>query len=258
MSSYDHQQFVSCEDDMPPKLGLFNGFCTVTSIMIMLVPIHFLQRATKIVLFDGQTDRVELLFMSISMTALFFFNLFQHATGYIGPPCIDTFGCVNNLMLSTVLYKVWYNKFNGRGIIQMKRIPVPRNFTIVMISLSFALLVGGFFKVKFEQIATKSISVPIGAYVVLTMGKLSWNYSKNESEPGYWSPLNLWKSACIFAVLVVIFVELERSLCHLGSEFSRLYHSIFLHIIISIMFWCISECAFRLAEIEEEVTKKDL
>jgi len=227
--------------------------------MIMLVPIHFLQRATKIVLFDGRTDRIELLFMTISMTALFFFNLFEHATGYIGPPCIDTFGCVTNLMLSTVLYKVWYNKFNRRGIIQMKRIPVPRNFTIGMISLSFSLIVVGFVKVKFEQIATKSISGPIGAYVVLTMGKLSWNCSKKEaSESAYWSPLNLWKSACIFAVLVSIFVELERSLCHLGSEFSRLYHSIFLHIIISIMFWSISECAFRLVEIEEEVKMKDL
>lgn len=256
MSSYDHQ-FVSCEDDMPPKLGFFNGFCTVTSIVIMLVPVHFLQRATKIVLFDGRTDKIELLFMAISMTSLFFFNLFQHATGYIGPPCIDTFGCVNNLMLSTVLYKVWYNRFNMRSIIQKKRIPVPRHFTIVMISLSFTLLVVGFVKVKFEQIATKSIFGPIGAYVVLTMGKLSWNYSKKESEPGYWSPLNLWKSACIFAILVVIFVESERSLCHLGSEFSRLYHSIFLHIIIPIMFWCISECAFRLDESEEEVPKKD-
>lgn len=207
---------------------------------------------------------VEPLLCSVTLTSLFAFNLYEHQTGYIGPPCIDTFGCVNNVMLSTLLYKIRYRREQQQGQLHNTGKVTPEMFTITMTLLSLALLFVGFGKIQLEQVATRVASVPVGLYVVVTMGRLSWKKSndhimqQHNGNPTRLSMFQLWKLSCVFLIAVVVGVEVEPSLCHLSPIISRTYHSVFLHIIISALFGCVSECAFRLIENEDVRDEKKI
>jgi len=248
---------------MHHPLGLFNDACTITSVPIMAVPLYYLQRAVKKVLQGGGRDKAELLLMSTTLTALCISNLILHATGYIGPPCTDTFGCVHNVMLSALLYKIWYRR---RSRISTKRdsginfsCPTPESVTMGMIAISCLLLGAGLVNIQLEQIATNAVALPAGAYVVCTMGRMSWSVKKENSKclsSSHPCPLKIWQAACVLLFSLLFFGEMERWLCHLGPFFSRFYHSIFLHVIVSGLFWCVTGCAFCLDEIEESVSQK--
>lgn len=262
------RKFVSCEDSLDNVRGLFNCACTVTSVFIMVLPIHYLRKAViKIRQTQDETEgKTELLLMSTSLTALFSFNLYEHASGYTGPPSIDTFGCVNNLMLSTILYRLSHRERSKartkRGINEndeMWKLPSPRSFTVLMILLSGFLLIIGFDNQKTERTITNVVSSPVSMFVVYTMGWLSWNLNRKEYGNNSMMrklPLKLWKSACILAPLVMVSVEMEKRLCDIGPIVSRLYHSIYIHIVIPLLFLCVTECSFRLYDSKDECALK--
>mmetsp|Transcript_16952 Transcript_16952/g.26269 ORF Transcript_16952/g.26269 Transcript_16952/m.26269 type:complete len:271 (-) Transcript_16952:589-1401(-) len=262
MSNYA-KGFVSCEDSLPPIDGIFNYAATLTSVLMMVCPIHFLYRSIN------SRDKLgtEAMLYSIALTYLFSMNLYGHATGYIGPPCMDTCGCLMNLMLSTLVYReMWERRVNNNSKTGPKKHYVdsvllklkPTIFTMIISCISMFMYCAGFISIKLEETVTNIISPPAGIFVVYTMGRLSYedykgiDGSKQKKQNGRYSTWSLWKGAFVSTPLVVISVELEPSVCEpisIMSPFSRteaFYHAVYLHAIIATLFWLVSECAFQL------------
>ena len=86
----------------------------------MVVPVHYLTRSFRLsssisTIEQRQQQKMkpiarELVLHSITLVALFFFNFYEHMTGYVGPPSIQTFGTVNTNMLAALLYNLWWTK----------------------------------------------------------------------------------------------------------------------------------------------------
>ena len=257
-------------------------------------------------------------------------------TGYVGPPSIQTFGLVNNIMLGALLFKLCdqsrirqrkedhtlkrrnkkgenddndeVEKSNSKtkairvetGII-LNNLKQSFSFFLPLspeiVTLGSCLLSIGFLSIGFilndkkkEQNIIEISSVPVGIYVIATMGKLCWTYNNHhrdtkqqsshktsyrttttftnqKSKKKNLSLFQLWKISCISLILVLSGIGIELSICNDESKslsvkssdstltsisqilFWRLYHSIFLHSMIPILYYCISECAFRLVDI---------
>ena len=225
---------------------------------------------------------------SIALSLLFTFNLYEHMTGYTGPPSIDTFGLVSNTVLCALLYQLWWMKDcremeehrqswikdrnhdeNDLSRYNDSLFKSPKMLTNISYFLSIAFLSIGFITSKtqegetisWEEFITIPFSIPINLYVIYATGKLCWMYSIDFSHiRRYQSLFQYWKGACIFLVLTGVGVKVESVLCSLfDSEsliqhvISRGYHSIILHIIITSLFCFISEAVFRMVEIELDV-----
>ena len=60
-------EFISCEDNLPHLFGLYHPFASITSVLIMAVPLYWLRREPQ--------------FMTVALTLLFWGNLRMHMTG---------------------------------------------------------------------------------------------------------------------------------------------------------------------------------
>lgn len=247
--------------------GLFNFACTITSIIILILPIHYLRRCFRQPEKSKQPIILEQKLYSMSLLALFTFNLYEHATGYTGPPSIQTFGIVNNIMLSTLLYRIWHCQKKTEGLAMLKLCPT--RVTFLLGTLSIVLLFIGFVVgINWEDNILKVISPPVNIYVIFSTGRLSWIHDKNHDHCGVDAKkeqfqktgntiylFKLWRLACVFLILVGVGTETESKLCdyfnsrHRGNlHLSRIYHPIYLHLIITLLYYFVSECAFQLVE----------
>jgi len=241
-------------------LGLFNFACSITSVLIMAIPLKLFQQSIKKVLMNGTKNKVELLLMSITTMALFTSNLTQHTIGYSGPPSHECAGCVNTIMQSTLVYKLCYkrklliSKSDSSSVQQestkLSFYPTTDQFTIFMTLLSLMLLSVGFIDTELAGIIVDPVNGLVTLYVVSMMGYLSWKVEETGNASNLtFRPWILWKAACISLFTLIPCAELESSLCHLGPLFSRVYHSILGHSIIVLLFWCVNECLLILDEI---------
>jgi hypothetical protein len=280
------RQFASCEDDMPRSdvylLGgvggiLYNPVCCLTSVPILAVPLYVLGKAFCTTNTRGRPWMFELKLYSITQLLLFYGNLHQHWTSRIGPPCIDTLGCVNNLILSAVVYRIYYYQNHNNNKPSTTRITIitPAMATTFLMVLSIFLLGIGWYDIQWESYLTIRTAPLVGLYVVRMMGKYSYQpllylppKKKVEDKKDYYKAniessnsssrreRKLYNMALGLLVLVVTLTELERFLCPIltnnNNDFSivvkRLYHSVLLHGIITSLFWCISELAFEVVQ----------
>lgn len=267
--------FVSCEDDMVKVYGIFNFACTSTSFIILALPIRYLRRCYSRSYQSGKSRIIlEQKIYSVTLSALFVFNLYEHMTGYTGPPSIQAFGIVNNTVLSSILYRIWHsrNLKSKRDVLNLS-MPSPVVVTTLFVILSiFFLCIGLVADMDWENHILQIVSIPINIYVIFTMGRLSWSYDRGNAQHDKYdiekkgnqqqiknttSLSRLWRRACIFLVLVGVGTESESLLCDNlnsftlgGVNISRLYHPIYLHLIITTLFYYVSECAFQLVERE--------
>ena len=284
-------KIVSCEDDMTHHpYGVFNISCTITSFIIMILPLHCLRRVkmmrknynehqqqqhqqqqqqqqrdednTK--LKSSSLTLMEHLSMySIALSLLFTFNLYEHMTGYTGPPSIDSFGLVSNTVLCALLYELWWIKHcreveeyrqsikdnhgdndNGLNLSDYddydnddSLFTSPKMVTVNLYFLSILFMSIGFITSneeeedaqwkKWEKIVTEPFSIPINLYVIYATGKLCWMYSTDFSNvQRYRSLFHYWKRACIFLVLTGVGVKLEPVVCSLLDESHSLIQTV--------------------------------
>ena len=254
------RQFVSCEDDMLPiphhKLGgVYNPAATLTSIAIMYVPLAFIHRA----FFPKQQEEMvlEMKLYAMSQFLLFFGNLYQHWTGYMGPPCLDTCSCVYALMLLSLLNRVDAAAAKERKEDEESSVlRSPKQFTNLMITIALVLVSIGFHDTEMETFATMSVVPIVGFSALYRLGRLCHarrldllvfgnNNPSTAVAAATASPWTLYLTLVLLIFVVLGSAEAERFLCPYMSELGkRMYHSIYLHIIVPAHFWVMNELVF--------------
>lgn len=93
------EQFVSCEDSRDEILGLFNFWCTVSGVILLIIPFLVIRRVGS----SGQCS-ASLACWAFAFLILFLQNIYQHA---IGPPPLDsdTVSSYHAITLSLVLLR---------------------------------------------------------------------------------------------------------------------------------------------------------
>ena len=259
--------FISCEDTMPRgPFGFFNDVCTLSSVPILAVPLYFVHKALVVAPQPTHTlassQRRQLQYYTLLNLLLFLGNLIQHATGYLGPPCMDTIGCAGGLCLCAIAYQAYYQtldshlssdtSFKTKDPKHSQRYPRPWILqrlspdTVSSITTSLAVivlatpLIGG---KEREAILTKSLKPLVDLLVVVLMGWTAWTQKVCLDAKRSW---NLYRTCFGLFVSVLLFGEAEPRLCSsLNNTGKRLFHATFGHALISAMFTGVSALAFQ-------------
>ncbi|CAB9531279.1 expressed unknown protein [Seminavis robusta] len=234
-TAYD-RPFVSCEDSLPRVAGAFNFVCTVSSIAIMVVPLQLCGRFMKQSYLEA---KVYFVFLFLT----FVWNLMEHATGVLGPPCIESIGCCSNLWLTALLLRIqgWETIVN--------------EVRMVATLLSILSIMIGFWSIHAEIKAYYSIATPLVIYILSTMGRLSYD------NPVAW---RYYTWSLIPALTMAVSLPLEPSWCNLWDTDNRaraFYHGIYIHTLATVFLRNVASCVLELvdkAEKQRECIKKQL
>jgi hypothetical protein len=267
--------WLSSNDDNNSMI-MYNEAATLSSIVIMAVPLYYVKRA-----FFGHTSNtktnLQLQLYSLSQTLLFVGNLYGHWTGYLGPPCMDTLGCVNNVFLATVIYRVRYHdnlhhyhhqqqlsKQTKMAVVLplfLLQVWTPTMVTMLMTGLGLTMLgIGLFVSKEAETYLTQRVTPPVSLYVVVMMGRVAYYHQQQQvlvliaskdkkKKNNYYDGgcMRLYWFCVALLLMVVASTETERYLCDVFSDYGkRAYHSIVLHFLICSLFGCLSELAFQI------------
>ena len=261
--------FVSCEDEMPRLHGVHNFACTVTAVLILLVPLRICQQV--LMCSDKQPVVVaEKLAYAASLVLLFWGNLVEHAVAYVGPPSLDACGAIFHLALFAMTYRgLWlqskrrHNKeFAPR--LALRLLPSSQFMSRVSLILAILLLgTGALVSARAESLLVQCLSPVYAAVNIALLGYLSWHQKRqscsNEPTPWFW----FCSSFLCFGV-VQISVEWEKGACHILAQQDvwriidgrRLYHAAYLHTVIPTLFWAASKCAFGVLKEEKNGGKQ--
>lgn len=260
--------FVSCEDDMIHHLGVFNIACTITSLITMVVPFHYLSHSISLAssvstLEQTQQQRIKpitrgLILHSVTILMLFLFNWYEHMTGYSGPPSIQTFGVVSSNMLAALLYNLWWMKMKRENItkdsIQGQNessplllssslaAPLPQTITFLLTTLSIMCVSIGFvLDAHWEKVMVQDVISPfISIYTISTMGRLSYlydekNHDHQHKQKGYEENYNATVNSPVFHSwkMACISFGIMMPGIELESSFCHLFDNDSLQMVIS-------------------------
>jgi hypothetical protein len=207
-------RFISCEDSLPHYLGLYNPVATITAAAMMAVPVTKVRRAFL-------EDRpLPLKLHTFSLLALFAGNLFSHARGMSDNQIFDRLPSWYGISGAYCLWRV------DAGLV-----PV-----LVMWFLVQLLLMH-----KFQWTNEQQFYLPIegltNLYIIFTMGRRSWSNPRRRNQ--FFRCL-----ACFGGVHAV--TTLEPHVCTGPVLLARLYHAIFDHSLISLLFCQVTGLMFDL------------
>jgi hypothetical protein len=226
-------RFISCEDHLEKWHELHNPVATLSSVIIMGVPLRAMWRAQSCFPNDMPID-VKLYIAA--MFLLFYFNLHQHALGGCFPD-VDSGGCLYGILQANMLYQG------------------PRKAIVRMVLILMFLGLVGFFLYNpdLNQDAKKLMGAPFSLYVIAVMAKES---SKRKI-------FSRW----IFCLASLLFIQAtvhvdENYVCGQGNSSSgylsmhttqRYFHGVVAHLAIVLLFGASSDLAIDLMKDE---TKK--
>ena len=255
-ASYE-RDFVSCEDDLTQIAGVFNFACTITGMLIMAVPFRLwniyhqnhhrhttpalIISTNKNVYYKITEEQIFILFLGLT----FALNVTEHATGFLGPPCIEMFGTASNLWLAVLLCRVQ----------QYPKIEWIRGVAVFLTILSFSI---GFVSIPCEILLFHCISPVVNIYVVSTMGYLCYHESSTTAREHY-------IQAVIAFLIFGVSLPIESSWCNLWENLdesysfadvaARMYHSVFLHALVPYLLHNVTMCALALSSNETASSK---
>ena len=221
--------FVSCEDAMPPILGVRNFFAFLTSVPLMLVPL----RACRLAVIslrsrrDGSDD--DLVAWTCMLLGLFFTNMLQHTVGpsanYVHEIQAAVQGVFNASLLNTLRWRDGYwcplSRKVARGVVAS-----------TTLGFAYAALTHPPWTPEVCGI-TQMLT---GPFIVQTMGVLSYD------DAVAWP---LFRRSCAGLVLVHAAVGIESKVCTVPVV-AQLYHAIVDHLAIVLLFGSVSMNAVHL------------
>ena len=226
-----HPHFVSCEDQLPQLLGVFNYACSISSIALLLLQLRPVSKMVQ--QYRPLLDADAMMFLS-ALILLFYLNLHQHMTGYIQID-VDSGGCLYSMTLS-----LWLNN----SLRSKSHVPciLARRFVI---GAAFILLATCIWAPSQQSSVTKMFDPPFAVYTILTMGLRSY---KSKDKMQDWRFV-YWCGAFLSFVLVQLFVVLEKTyICDTAA--ARLFHALVIHATIAFLFECVFACAIRIIACE--------
>lgn len=233
--------FISCEDLLPPVLGVFNIYATITSVPLLCVPLSSLLKSAHLhdvkqrAPFIHQALRAWL----VTLTLLFFTNLSGHALG--GHLCIR----LHEVMTAVqgLWHSCWINAMRRRE--GWRSVPDHAGFVAAAIAtasvaacasgLGEALGAGG------HETATGIVMALTGPYIVGNHGALAWK------DAHAWK---LFMRSCAGLVLMLSLTGphgLEKQICHLSG--SIVYHAVVDHACIVCLFGGVAKNAVHLTNL---------
>jgi len=225
-SHFDQQEFVSCEDQLPRLHGIYNYWCSISGVIILLLQL----RPVALIMRQHLLDMDAALYLA-SLLLLFYLNLHQHATGYV-PIDLDTGGCIHSMFLS-----LWLNN----SLRSKSHIPCTLARIVVIGAVSVILATCAWAPSQ-QSSMTNMLGAPLFAlYTIITMGVRSYR-NKEKSQDGRFT---WWCGAVISLLLVQASVMLEKTyVC--DTVAARLFHATFIHAVIVCLFGCVFACAIRI------------
>ena len=214
-------RFLSCEDGLPPHLGLHNPFASFTAALMMAVPLSKVRRA-----FFSKDQRtatpLSLKLHTLCLLALFCGNLYSHARGIVDNQIFDRLPS-------------WY------GISGAFCLWGGNNDTALMYTLAFWCLIQTILMKNLEWSIENQVYQPVqgltNLYIIFTMGRKSWSTRRLRNY--FLSCL-----ACFGAVQVV--TALEPSVCQGPIFWVRLYHALIDHSVVGLLFHRVTGLMFEL------------
>ena len=219
--------FVTCEDELPPILGVRNFFAFVTSVPLMLVPL----RACRLALskWSSRDGSEELIAWTSMLLCLFATNMLQHTIGptlnYLHEIQAGVQGIFNALLLNTLRAR------DGHTY------PLPRHAAKGL--AAGAVIVLAYAAVEHPPWTPEACGIAqllTGPFIVHTMGVLS--YGDDVAWP-------LFLRSCAGLVLVNVVVGVESKVCAVPVV-AQLYHAIVDHLAIVLLFGSVSLNAVHL------------
>ena len=234
-SHFDQEQFVSCEDQLPPLHGIYNYACSVSGLVILLLqllPVYtIVGRHRELLNMDSALYLAALLF-------LFYLNLHQHLTGYVRVD-LDSGGCIHSVFLA-----LWLNNSLGSKC----HIPITLARTLAIGGALILLAVCAW--EPSQQSSVGNVLNGAALYTVITMGQRSYRIAKNKSND---RSFYYWCGAVVSLLSVQTIVVVEKEyVCETVA--ARLFHAIVIHALIVSLFSCVFACAIRIIAHEHHST----
>ena len=231
----ESQPFVSCEDALPPILGVRNFFATLTSIPLLVVPLNCLWCAVQLEAAQRRAPalHVALVTWLITLTALFCTNLAQHAVGGDWAKHHEVMAAVqavwNSCQLNALRRRSGYHSINEHLGIALAML------ACVMLVTIESLAVGS------HEPACAVVQAVTAPFIIGTMGSFSWQDAR-----AWW----LFKRSCMGLALVGVMCGphgLERQMCRLDVGVA--YHAIVDHACIWCLFGGVGKNAVHLVDL---------
>jgi len=230
--------FVSCEDDLPPIFGLFNFYATLSSVPLLFVPISSLLTAVRLTEVRKRAPFIHaaLIMWLLTLTTLFFTNLFQHIVGgrhyiFLHETMANVQGLWHSSLINAIRRKKGWNSIPERAGLAVAAIT-----TVAVVLITFTLP-----DTDTYEAVNGIVQGLTGIFIVGSHGALSWRDARA------W---RLFRRSCIGLLLVVIFTGphgLESKLCHLRS--SIWYHAVVDHACIVCLFGGVAKNSVHLAKV---------
>ena len=220
--------FVSCEDALPPVLGIFNFYASLTSVPIMLVPLLPLKHSI------ASSRWPPLLAWLVALTVTFLANLHMHVRGPTNAG--TTLG--NQLIFGVALQAVLSAHMINALRLRSGLTAAPPMAALVACATGAALVLGAFLRPAWQEPVSAAVDLLTGPYIVGTMGYMS-------RGDAYAWPLFL--RACAGLVLAQVVVAAEPRACQLAT-IAPFYHATLCHAAICLLFGSVAWLAVHLVE----------
>jgi len=225
-------RFISCEDHLEKWHGLHNPVATLSSVIIMGVPLRAMWRAQTC--FPNNMP-IDVKLYIAAMFLLFYFNLHQHALGGYFPDT-DSGGCLYGILQANMLYQG------------------PRKIIVRMgLILMFLGSVGFFlYNPDLNQEAKQLMGAPFSLYVIAVMAKES-SKRKIFSRWIFCLASLLFTQAMVHVEENYVCDQDNSSFGYLMHTTQRYFHGVVAHLAIVLLFGASSDLAIDLMK---EETKK--
>ena len=208
--------FVSCEDALPPVLGVFNFYASLTSVPIMLVPLLPLKHSI------ASSRWPPLLAWLVALTVTFLANLHLHVRGPTNTGTALGNQLVFGVQLQGVLSAHMINALRLRSGLTA----APPKAALFACATGAALVLGVFLWPAWQEPVTAAVDLLLSPYIVWTMGYMS-------RGDAYAWPLFL--RACAGLILSPSLVAVEPRACEIAT-IAPFYHAALDHAAICLLF----------------------
>ena len=223
--------FVSCEDALPPVLGLFNFYASLTSVPIMLVPLLPLKHSI------ASSRWPPLLAWLVALTVTFLANLHMHILG----PTNAGQALGNQLAMGVALESVLSWHMINALRLRSGLMAAPPRTALTACAGGVALVLGSFVWPAWQEPVSAAVDLLTGPYIIGTMGYLS------RGDAHAWP---LFLRAIVGLVVTSSLVAAEPHACQLAM-IGPYYHATLCHASVCLLFGSVAWLAVHLVERSE-------